>query len=198
MSVAANIHKMTRPLRPFVAKAFDLHLYDNTLALEMREKIVKDGKVTYDSGWWMPNALANEGQASMLNVYFLETTNVSKYLGLLNMTGGGVPTKTTTMSGITESTTPGTNGYSRQQITSGNWGSPALDSGDEMITAAQKTFGSFTGSVPVSHVYLTTTSTGTGGLFLLYVSTAYYVANAVARTFVSGESYLVTLRSKQV
>src|SRR5947199_258552 len=102
-------------LRPIAARAFGLHLQAHWLAFEMREQITFNGELTYDSGWWSPNALANEGQASMLNVYFKEASNVSKYLALLNMPSS-VPSKTTTMGTMTESTTPGTNGYNRQQI----------------------------------------------------------------------------------
>jgi hypothetical protein len=188
-------------LRPLVAEAFDLHLQASWLALEMREEIFYDDghckRKTFDSGWWEPNGLANEGQASMLNVYFREQSNVTKYLNLLNMPSTQ-PSKTTTMSTMVEATTTGTNGYNRQQLIATDWTSPALDSGDEQISNIQKTFGQFTGNVVVSHVGGVTTSTGTGGLFLWFVSTAYFVANAAARTFVNGESYLVTLRDKQI
>lgn len=191
-----------RALRPVVADLFDLYLAQEPLALEMREEVLFDDghrvRKVFDSGWWRPNALANEGQASMLNVYFREQSNVTKYGALLNMAGGSAPTKTTTMSTMTEAVATGTNNYSRQSYASGDWGAPALDSGDHQTQAAQKTFGAFSGNVPVTHFALVTVSTGTAGLFLLYVPTAYYVANNVARTFVNGESYLVTLRDKQV
>jgi hypothetical protein len=170
-------------------------------AFEMREQIFRgtpeDGELIFDSDFWAPNALTNEGQAHMLNVWAREQANLSKYLMLLNMPAGGAPTKTTVYAGLTESTTPGSNGYARQQIASGDWGAPALDSGDQQISAAQKTFGQFSGNVPVSHVGLISASTGTG-TFFLWVSTAYHTANSSARTFVSGESYLVTLRDKQI
>lgn len=193
--------RIIRPLRPIVADLFDLSLHLEGLSFEMRERIVRDDghgpKTIFDSGFWEPNAMANEGQASILNVYWREQSNVSKYLALLNMPSS-VPTATTTMATMTEAISPGSNGYARQQILNTDWSSPALDSGNEQVQASQKTFGAFTGSVPVSHVAVVTTSTGTGGLFILSVPTAYFVANAAARTFVNTESYLVTLRDKQI
>jgi hypothetical protein len=170
------------------------------LGFEMRERIYRgtpeDGELIFDSGFYARNALTNEGQAHMLNVWAREQSNLSKYLALVNMPAGAAPTKTTVYAGLTESSSPGSNGYARQQIAAGDWGAPSLDSGDQQISAAQKTFGQFSGNVPVSHVILLSTSTGTG-TFFLWVSTAYHTANSSSRTFVSGESYLVTLRDKQ-
>lgn len=169
-------------------------------AFEMRETIVSaDGDVIWDSDWKeaIPNALTNDGQAHMLNVWAREQANLNKYLFLLNMAGGSAPTKTSTLGTITEAVTINTNGYARVQIGATDWSAPALDTGDEQISATQKTFGPFTGNVPVTHVALASVaSTFTGTLFL-YVPTAYYTANSAARTFVNGESYLVTLRDKQ-
>jgi len=170
------------------------------LAFEFREQIYRgapeDGELIFDSGFYSPNALTNEGQAHMLNVWAREQSNLNKYLFLLNMPAGGAPVKTNVYADLTEAVSPGSNGYARQQIAAGDWGAPALDTGDQQIAAAQKTFGTFSGNVPVSHVGLISASTGTG-TFFLYVSTAYHTANAASRTFVSGESYLVTLRDKQ-
>jgi hypothetical protein len=171
-------------------------------AFEMRERIYngtpEDGELIFDSGFYTPNALTNEGQAHMLNVWAREQANLAKWLNLLNMPGAGAPVKTTTMANMTEAVAPGTNGYARQQIVAGDWGAPALDAGDMQISAAQKTFGQFTGNVPVSHVGLVSAGTGTAGTFFLWVSTAFHTANNTARTFVNGESYLVTLRDKQI
>lgn len=168
------------------------------LAFEMREQIFdKDGNIIFDSEFYTPNALTNDGQAHMLNVWAREQANLNKWLMLLNMAAGAAPTKTSTLATITEAITVNNNGYARTQIAAGDWGAPSLDSGDQQITAAQKTFGPFTGNVPVTHVALASVaSTFTGTLFL-YVSTAYHTANSAARTFVNGESYLVTLRDKQ-
>jgi hypothetical protein len=168
------------------------------LAFEMREQIFDvNGNEIFDSEYYMPNALTNDGQAHMLNVWAREQANLTKFLFLLNMAAGLAPVKTSTLSTITEAVTINTNGYARQMISSADWGAPSLDTGDQQITATQKTFGTFTGNVPVTHVALASVaSTFTGTLFL-YVSTAYHTANSAARTFVTGESYLVTLRDKQ-
>lgn len=178
-----------------VARVFDVE----SLAFEMKEQIFdEDGNTIFESGWDDPmkNALTNDGQAHMLNVWAREQANLNKWLFLLNM-ASPTPAKTSTLATITEAVTINTNGYARTQISATDWGAPALDTGDEQISASQKTFGAFTGNVPVSHVALASVaSTFTGTLFL-YVPTAYFTANAAARTFVSGESYLVTLRDKQ-
>lgn len=185
------------PVAPRRDKLVEASLSD-LFAFEMREEIFDaDGDKIFDSEYYIPNALVNDGQADMLNVWARETTHKEKWLFLLNMAAGAAPTKTSALNTITEAITVGSNAYARQRILSSDWGAPALDSGDQQITAAQKTFGQFTGNVPVSHVALGSIgSTFTGTLFL-YVSTAYHTANSLSRTFVSGESYLVTLRDKQ-
>lgn len=172
-------------------------IHRDLFAFEMRERIFKDGIEIFDSGFWTPNALTNEGQAHMLNVWAREEANLDKYLMLLN-DPDPVPTKTSLLTTVTESVTPGSNGYDRQQIEAGDWGAPILDAGDMEISAAQKTFGQFSGNVPVSHVALCSVATGTSGTLFLYVPTAYFNANDESREFVSGESYLITLRDKQI
>jgi hypothetical protein len=169
------------------------------LAFEIREQIFDaSGEMIFDSEYFSPNALTNDGQASMLNVWARGTTAPELWMTLLNMPGGAAPTKTSLLTTITEASVIGSNGYVRQQTTTSDWGAPSLSSGDEEMVAAQKTFGAFTGNVPVSHVGLVSKgSTFTGSIFL-YVSTAYHTANNTARTFVSGESYLVTMRDKQI
>lgn len=169
----------------------------NPFAFEMREQIFLDGEKTFDSEFYSPNTLTNAGQADMLNAWARETSPLAKYIMLLNMPAGGAPTKTTVYSGLTESVAPGTNGYDRQQLLAADWAAPSLVSGDMQISAVEKTLGPFTGPVPVSHVGLISTATGTG-TFFLYISTLYHNTNNVARTFVAGESYLVTVRDKQV
>lgn len=165
------------------------------LAFEMREQIFRDGKLIFDSEYYAPNALTNDGQASMLNVWARGTAAPNQWLMLLNMTTG--LSKTTVMTTITESVTINTNGYARQAVLTSDWAAPALSVGDQEIVAAQKTFGAFTGNVPVTHVGLASLASQFSGTFFLYVPTAYFTANSAARTFVSGESYLVTLRDKQ-
>jgi len=148
-----------------------------------------DGSIAWQDADWMPNALADEGEQSMLNVYLLGTTDPSFYLGLLNMASPG---ETTVMSGITESNTPTANGYNRIQIASGDWGTPTLNSGDYQTTALQKTFGPASGSNwTCTHAFVTTTLTGTTGKFLLYI------ALSASTTVAIGQSFLYTLTVKQ-
>lgn len=168
----------------------------NSLAVEIRERIYLRGELIYDSGFWSPNDLSNEGQAHILNVWLKEDANLDKYLMLLNMPGGSAPVKTNTYSDLVESSAPGANGYARQQILPADWSAPSLDAGNQQTTAAQKTFGQFSGNVPVSHVALVSHGTSSG-TFFLWVSTAHHTAQNTSRIFVAGESYLVTLRNKQ-
>lgn len=155
---------------------------------EGKARIVSpEGDTLWEDPDWMPNALADEGEASILNVYFLETANPSKYLACMNDT----PAETDIMTGITESKAPGADGYNRQQLTAGAWSSPALDSGDMQIAAAEETFGPITGSsMTVSHVFVTTASTGTAGLLILYL------ALSATSTIAVGQSLKYTLRVK--
>lgn len=83
------------------------------------------------------------------------------YLALLT----AAPTDTTTMATMTELTTPGTNGYSRQTY------GPAAPSGDPSVTSngGAITFGPFTADLGnVTHVALVSASTGTAGDLVWY------------------------------
>ena len=170
-------------------------------AFEMKETVFDaDGNVVEETDWLdaIPNMLTNDGQAHMLNVWAREQANNNKWLMLLNMAGATAPTKTHVLTTITEAVTINTNGYARTQISATDWGAPALDVGDQQIQAAQKSFGPFTGNVPVTHVALASVASTFSGTLFLHVPTAYYTANGTARTFVNGESYLITLRDKQI
>lgn len=148
-----------------------------------------DGSIAWEDAEFMPNALADEGEQNMLNVYLLETSALTKYLGLLN---AGSPGETTIMSGITETQTPAANGYARQAVIAADWSTPSLNSGDYQTTAAQKTFGPASGSSwTTTHAYMTTTSTGTAGKFLLFIALSGTTTVAV------GQSFLYTLSFKQ-
>lgn len=171
--------------------------HKDPFAFEIRERIFRGKKLIFDSKFYSPNTLTNAGQADMLNAWARETSPLAKYLMLLNMPAGGAPTKTTVYGGLTESVAPGSNSYNRIQLLAADWGTPALSSGDMQVSTVEKTFGPFTGDVPVSHVGLISTPTGTG-TFFLFISTLYHTTNNAARTFVAGEQYAVTVRDKQV
>ena len=131
--------------------------------------VFPDGSVEWQDDDWRPNVLVDEGEASVINVYLRENANPSKYLMLIS---GSAPAETAVMTGLTESETPGTDGYNRQQVVAGDWAAPALDTGDMQSAAAEKTFGPNTSTAwTIAHVAIVTVATGTGGLFLAYITT---------------------------
>lgn len=140
-----------------------------------------DGTVEWQDSEWMFNALHDSGEQKMLQVFLSESANVSKYLGLLN--DGSVAETDGTMSAVTEMTTPGSNGYNRQQITSGEWTDDGLVGGDYRFSAAEKTFGPISGSTQTAtHASLSTTSTG-AGVLLVTVPLSATTAIAVGQSF---------------
>lgn len=145
-----------------------------------------DGSVAFEEDFQL-NLLADEGEESIINVYFREQSNPSKYLALLS----AAPGETTTMATMTETQTPGSGGYARQQILNTDWAAPSLDSGDMQSAASQKTFGPCaTSAWTVAYVALVTTSTGTGGKFIAAVQLSTTTTVAV------GQSFLYTLAAK--
>lgn len=137
---------------------------------------------------WSDNALADEGEQQMLDVYLRGATGPTNfYLGLVNDT----PVDTDTVALLTGE--PSGNGYARQLIERSNTGWPtlALDSGDYRAVSSVETFTASGGSIgPVTYSFITTTVSGTGGLLVLYN------ALSTSRTLASGESLDVTSRVK--
>jgi hypothetical protein len=157
-----------------------------------------DGSVIWED-LWQDNALMDEGEASMLNVYLLTAANPQKWLALIN--GGTTPpTETSTLTymagaaGAGETKGPGASGYNRQEVTAANWSAPALDSGDMQSAAAEKTFGPASGSAwTVTHVGMVTHATAqsnVSGLFLLFL------ALSGSTTINIDQSFKYTLRFK--
>lgn len=147
-----------------------------------------DGAVIWSEDDWHDNFVTDEGEQSTINVYLREQANPTKYLALLNMAG---PTDTTTMATMTETQTPGANGYARQQVLNTDWGAPALDAGDMMSTASAKTFGPAAGVAwTVTHCAIVTVASGTGGLLI--------AVNALSATTTVniGQSLIITYRMK--
>lgn len=139
-----------------------------------------DGTVDHELDW-VQNAVADEGEQSVLNVWLKATTNPSKYLALLNQASPG---ETTTMGTMTESNTPTANGYNRQVILTSDWSTPALTGGDYKTTAAEMTFGPASGSSwTLTHAILVTALTGTSGLFLLFIALSASTTIAVGQSF---------------
>lgn len=162
-----------------------------------RPRLRVDPRLAAWLGEWVPNALLDEGEQDLLNVYYLQTSDLSKYLALMK---GAAPAETDTLTFLAggtngEGQTPAANGYNRQQILNTDWGAPGLNVGDYQTTAAQKTFGpasgsnwaSLTGVTLVTHV--TSQSSGSGKLLT-------YVALSGTTTVNIGQSFLYTLAQK--
>lgn len=148
-----------------------------------------EGDVLWQDADWIPNALHDAGEQSVLNVYLKEQANPSKYLGLLN--DASVAETDGTMSAVTEAQTPGTNSYNRQQIANTDWTDDGLQGGDYRFSAAEKTFGPITtGAVTATHASLSTTAT-TAGILLVTVALSATTVIAV------GQSFKYTLRWTQ-
>jgi hypothetical protein len=147
--------------------------------------VAPSGEVLWESEW-IPNALADEGEENILNVWLREQAHLTKYLALLT----AAPSETTTMATMTELGTGV--GYSRQQILAAEWGAPALDAGDMQSAAPEKSFGPASSSNwTLTHVALVTTASGTGGKFLSFLA-----VSGGPLTVPVGISYKYTLRAK--
>lgn len=135
-----------------------------------------------------PNALADEGEQSMLDVYLRgATAPTAFYIALYNDTPGD----TDTLASLTGE--PSGNGYSRQLVERSGTGWPtlALDSGDFRAVSSTETFTASGGSIgPVTYACLVTAASGTSGLLIAYN------ALSTSRTLASGESLDVTYRIK--
>lgn len=119
-------------------------------------------------GEWIDNILVDEGEKSIIDVYLRAQSNPSKYLFLIDDTVA----ETDTIATVTESETPGTDGYSRQQVAAGDWAAAALDATDYQSEAAPKTFGPNSGSAwSVQNIGVCTVATGTAGLLLAAMDT---------------------------
>lgn len=148
-----------------------------------------DGSIAWEEDW-QPNALLDEGEQSVLEVYFREQTNPAKYLALLTAT----PTDTSTMATMTEVFAPPLNGYARQQVINTDWAATTLNSGDYQTTAAEKTFGPATSNPwnSLTRVALVTTATGTAGKLLLEVALSGTTTISVGQSF----KYTLTVKAQ--
>lgn len=124
-----------------------------------------DGSVAWQDPDWQLNALHDAGEQDMLQVFLSEQAHKTKYLGLLN--DSTVAETDGTMSAVTESKPPGSDGYARQQVLSTDWTNDGLQGGDYRFSAAEKTFGPITGTAATAtHASLSSTATTAGILFL--------------------------------
>lgn len=169
-------------------ETFDLHDLKRETSVRRRPHVFwgkgtvlnSDGTVDHELDW-VRNAVADEGEQSVLNVWLRAQSNPSKYLLLLNQASPG---ETTTLATMTETTTAGTQGYARQQLLTTDWGVPSLTGGDYKSTAAEVTFGpASSSSWTLTHAVLGTASTGTSGLFLLFIALSATTTIAVGQSF---------------
>ncbi len=115
---------------------------------------------------YLPNALLDQGEQNILDVYFRNTNVPSQfYLGLGNNGGTpATPADTTLLTGITE--VSGT-GYARQIVNRNttDWGAPALDSGDYQTISKTVLFENTGGSswTAADFWFLTNVASGTAG-----------------------------------
>lgn len=151
-------------------------------------KIVnKKGKVVFhDIG---KNSLADEGEESILEVFFRENSAYTPsgfYVRLCNDT----LIETDTLSSILNE--PSGNGYSAQTLERSSVGFPTkeMDDGDYRLVTKEITFTADGGDIgPVTTAYLATSSDNTGKLIA-------YRALPVTRTISDGDSAILTIRIK--
>jgi hypothetical protein len=135
-----------------------------------------------------PNALADEGENAMLDVFFRAGTAPSNfYIALYNDT----PVDTDTLATLTGE--PSGSGYARSLVerNSTGWPTLALDSGDYRAVSSTETFTASGGTIgPVTYACLVTAASGTSGLLIAYN------ALSASRTLNDGDSLDVTFRVK--
>ena len=109
---------------------------------------------------WNLNAIANEGEVDILDVYFdTQAVRTTLYFGLLSAAPGETTTEAT-MSEIS-----GTS-YARIPVTRGtDWGAPTHAGGTLSSTKTFTAGGTWTAATDLS---LSTSASGTGGLFIAW------------------------------
>jgi len=157
--------------------------YEGTWEIKHKDKA---GKVLWEET--RRNALADEGEQSMLDSYF-RGLNVPTafYARLCNDT----LLETDTLAAV-QNEPAGTYGYAAQTVAKSAVGFPTLemDAGDYRVVSAAITFTASGGTIgPVNTAYLATTSNNTGKLLA-------YVSLSTARTLLDGDQLQVTLRIK--
>lgn len=139
--------------------------------------------------WETENALADEGEQSMLDTYFRNQNSPTQfYLRLTKDT----PVETDTLSTLTGLVSG--NGYSAKLLQRTTTGFPGLSlvGGDYRVTAKIITFTASGGSIPITgqaqYAFISTTSDNTGKLIA-------FVALSQGRKLAAGESLQITIRA---
>jgi hypothetical protein len=135
---------------------------------------------------WTPNALADEGEKDILDVYFDDVAvRTNTYFRLFNDT----PLETDTLATLTGEVT-GT-GYAGIAVARGtDWSDPTLDAGDMQTTTTTKQFSAGGTWTDATQLVLATVGSGTAGLFLAWA------ALSTTRTLTNGDTLDVTLAVK--
>lgn len=135
---------------------------------------------------WTPNALADEGEKDILDVYFDDVAVRSNLYGRLY---NDTPVETDTLSTLTNEVS-GT-GYAAVTFARGtDWSDPTLDSGDMQTTSTTKTFTASGTWSAATYIILSTVASGTSGLLIAYS------ALSATRTLGNGDSLDVSFSVK--
>lgn len=134
---------------------------------------------------WTPNALADEGEKDILDVYFDDVAVHNNFLRLYNDTAVETDTLATLVNEVT-----GT-GYGAITVTRGtDWTDPSLDAGDMQTSMSSKVFTAGGAWTAATQMMLATVATGTAGLLIAFV------ALSATRTLANGETLTTTLAVK--
>jgi hypothetical protein len=114
---------------------------------------------------WQPNALADEGEDDILQVYFRARSKRTTLYGRLY---NDTPAETDTLTTLTGEVT-GT-GYAAVSWTVGDtdFGAPSLDGGDFKTTSTTETFTAGGAWSAATQLVLATVASGTSGLFIAW------------------------------
>lgn len=135
---------------------------------------------------WTPNALADEGEADILDVYFDTQAVRSNLYGRLY---DDTPVETDTLTTLTGEVSG--SGYAAVTFARGtDWGAPGLDSGDMQTDSTTKTFTATGTWSSATYIVLATVASGTSGLLIAYV------ALSATRTLSSGQDLDVSFGVK--
>ena len=138
-----------------------------------------------------PNALMDEGEQEILDVYLRAATPpTSHYFGLGNNGGTpGVPAETATLATITEVSG---SGYARIAVARNttDWPTLALDAGDYQASSVTKQFSATGTWTAADYLFLTTVASGTVGKLIATV------ALSASRVLLNGDKLDVSMKVK--
>lgn len=140
-----------------------------------------------DESWYVHNALLDEGERNVLDVYFRANLVPAGpfFLGLHS----GSLAETATLANVVE---PSQLGYARQSIarSTAGWPTLALDAGDFQAESAQVVFTALAAWTPVNKMFLCSSSAGSVGSVILEADLS------TVRALVSQDTLSCTARVK--